>query len=60
MGVEEKETMRGLDELYLYPVNKKKISYFRNKKPEYNESLKAYMLNFNGRVSKGSVKNFII
>lgn len=56
----EKNCEKGLDELYTITINKKKISYYKNKKPEYNESLKIYMLNFNGRVKKGSVKNFII
>jgi hypothetical protein len=41
-------------------VNRKHITYFRNKKPEYCQKLKAYMLNFNGRINKGSIKNFII
>jgi tubby-related protein 1 len=30
----------------------------RNKEPVWNEQLKAYVLNFNGRVSMASVKNF--
>lgn len=55
-----KQCTKGLDQLSLYPTNKKKISYFINKKPQFNEKVQAYMLNFNGRVSKGSIKNFII
>jgi hypothetical protein len=31
---------------------------FKNKSPVWNEKLKAYVLNFNGRVTKASVKNF--
>ena len=34
------------------------ISMFKNKKPVWNENLGAYVLNFNGRVEKASVKNF--
>lgn len=30
----------------------------RNKAPKWNESLGAYCLNFNGRVTEASVKNF--
>ena len=34
------------------------IMALRNKQPHWNEDLCAYCLNFNGRVSKASVKNF--
>jgi len=34
------------------------IHVFTNKRPSWNEKLKAYVLNFNGRVTKASVKNF--
>ena len=30
----------------------------RNKEPKWNASLNAYCLNFNGRVTEASVKNF--
>lgn len=30
----------------------------RNKPPKWNDSLGAYCLNFNGRVTEASVKNF--
>jgi tubby-related protein 1 len=30
----------------------------RNKAPKWNEALNAYCLNFNGRVTEASVKNF--
>ena len=29
-----------------------------NKQPKWNEALQAYCLNFNGRVTQASVKNF--
>lgn len=38
--------------------DRKNIHVFTNKKPAWNEKLKAYVLNFNGRVTKASVKNF--
>ena len=31
---------------------------FRNKEPKWNETVQAYVLNFNGRVDQASVKNF--
>jgi tubby-related protein 1 len=34
------------------------LRIFKNKSPVWNEKLKAYVLNFNGRVTKASVKNF--
>lgn len=34
------------------------INIYKNKSPSYNDNLKAYVLNFNGRVTKPSVKNF--
>ena len=34
------------------------IGVFRNKKPVWNDAIQAYVLNFNGRVEKASVKNF--
>ena len=33
---------------------------FTNKKPEWNEEIEGYMLNFGGKVKKASVKNFIL
>jgi tubby-related protein 1 len=35
-----------------------KLRIFKNKSPVWNDKLKAYVLNFNGRVTKASVKNF--
>lgn len=34
------------------------IKEFQNKNPKWNEQLQAFVLNFNGRVEKPSVKNF--
>ena len=31
-----------------------------NRKPEWNEHIKGFMLNFGGRVKKPSIKNFIL
>eukprot|EP01004_Peranema_trichophorum_P004427 NODE_3350_length_1367_cov_41.766077_g2915_i0.p1 GENE.NODE_3350_length_1367_cov_41.766077_g2915_i0~~NODE_3350_length_1367_cov_41.766077_g2915_i0.p1 ORF type:complete len:358 (-),score=52.42 NODE_3350_length_1367_cov_41.766077_g2915_i0:294-1313(-) len=38
--------------------NHSNIMALRNKEPQWNENLRAYVLNFNGRVTKPSVKNF--
>lgn len=38
--------------------NKKGIKEFQNKNPKWNEQFQAFVLNFNGRVEKPSVKNF--
>lgn len=32
--------------------------FFFNKPPKWNEQVQAFVLNFNGRVDKASVKNF--
>jgi len=37
---------------------KERISSFVNKSPKWNEALQAFVLNFNGRVLRPSVKNF--
>lgn len=34
------------------------LMFFFNKPPKWNESVQAFVLNFNGRVDKASVKNF--
>lgn len=34
------------------------LSYLINKPPRWNEQVNAYVLNFNGRVTMASVKNF--
>eukprot|EP01012_Entosiphon_sulcatum_P007923 TRINITY_DN14150_c0_g1_i1.p1 TRINITY_DN14150_c0_g1~~TRINITY_DN14150_c0_g1_i1.p1 ORF type:complete len:365 (+),score=34.48 TRINITY_DN14150_c0_g1_i1:559-1653(+) len=44
-------------ELYKLGSRQHMIS-LQNKEPQWNDELKAYVLNFNGRVSKPSVKNF--
>lgn len=49
-----------LNILYKNPHNKHKIFLLRNRKPEYRKQMNGYMLNFKGRVSKASVKNFIL
>lgn len=38
--------------------NTENIMFFFNKPPKWNESVQAFVLNFNGRVDKASVKNF--
>ena len=35
-----------------------KLQFLTNKKPKWNETVGAYVLNFNGRVTMASVKNF--
>ncbi len=60
IGYEDGNCEKGLDELYRVPVNRQYISFFRNKKPEYCEKLGAFLLNFSGRVTEGSVKNFLV
>lgn len=57
-GIEEEEV--GLGNLIKIGANNKKIQYFRARKPEYCLSTGQFMLNFSGRVPKGSVKNFIL
>ena len=34
------------------------IKFFYNKTPKWNDQVQAFVLNFNGRVDKPSVKNF--
>jgi len=38
--------------------NTERIMFFFNKPPKWNEQVQAFVLNFNGRVDKASVKNF--
>jgi len=38
--------------------NGKRTYLLQNKKPKWNETMRAYCLNFHGRVTKASVKNF--
>jgi len=38
--------------------NTENIMFFFNKPPKWNENVQAFVLNFNGRVDKASVKNF--
>ena len=44
----------------LYKVNSKDIVTLQNKTPLWNEESNSYVLNFNGRVTVASVKNFQI
>jgi tubby-related protein 1 len=39
-------------------ANKEMMLVFSNKEPKWNETVQAYVLNFNGRVDQASVKNF--
>jgi len=42
-----------------YKEGKKEMMLiFHNKEPKWNETVQAYVLNFNGRVDQASVKNF--
>jgi len=34
------------------------LLYFGNKPPKWNDGVQAFVLNFNGRVDRPSVKNF--
>ena len=56
--LKDSKTNKGLNELYI--ANKDKVVHLRNKKPEFSSKHQAYMMDFKGRVQKGSVKNFII
>lgn len=50
----------GVDELInrIKDRNMRDIIYMINKPPRWNEQVGAYVLNFNGRVTMASVKNF--
>jgi tubby-related protein 1 len=41
-----------------FSSNSKELSYYINKPPKWNESIGGYVLNFHGRVTIASVKNF--
>lgn len=56
-GIDEE---KGLDSLINIGSNKQKILKFQTRKPYYCRSMGQFNLNFNGRVTKGSVKNFIL
>lgn len=57
---EEHRPLRKGDELVTRFKSKdfEGMQYLSNKKPRWNESVGAYVLNFNGRVTMASVKNF--
>lgn len=50
----EKETIQGK----FGDSQAEDIMFFFNKPPKWNEQVQAFVLNFNGRVDKASVKNF--
>jgi len=53
-GEQEGESIQGM-----FAANQTEdIMFFFNKPPKWNEQVQAFVLNFNGRVDKASVKNF--
>jgi len=53
------ETQEGVDDIVeRFKRNNKKIYVLYQKKPQWNARLKAFTLNFHGRVTMASVKNF--
>lgn len=49
-----------LNDLHKLDRNKGKIYEFKNRKPEWNDQIKGYMLYFGGRAKLASIKNFIL
>ena len=45
-------------ERYKAAVDDQSVKIVKNKFPKWNEHVGAYVLNFNGRVTRASVKNF--
>ena len=45
-------------ERYKAAVDDQSVQILKNKFPKWNEHVGAYVLNFNGRVTRASVKNF--
>jgi len=45
-------------ERYKAAKNDDDVQILKNKPPKWNEQVGAYVLNFNGRVTRASVKNF--
>jgi tubby-related protein 1 len=43
---------------YLARENDENVEVLKNKQPKWNDQVGAYVLNFNGRVTRASVKNF--
>lgn len=43
---------------YKAAKNDEDVQILKNKQPKWNEQVGAYVLNFNGRVTRASVKNF--
>ena len=52
------EEADGLLALYKGTGGKEKVTALVNKTPKWNDQVGAYVLNFNGRVTMASVKNF--
>jgi len=53
------ESKEGVDGIIArFQKNDKSVYVLHQKKPQWNEKLKAFTLNFHGRVTKASVKNF--
>lgn len=54
-----KPKLKGESMIEKYREGKKDMMLvFHNKEPKWNETVQAYVLNFNGRVDQASVKNF--
>jgi len=53
--VGEEDALRALHE---DPATRHKVTLLHNKAPKWNEKVAAFVLNFNGRVTMASVKNF--
>ena len=49
-----------LEELYEVTANKSLIHFFRTRKPKWMGELSQYILNFAGRITEASVRNFIL
>jgi tubby and related proteins len=45
-------------ERYKAAKNDEDVQILKNKQPKWNDQVGAYVLNFNGRVTRASVKNF--
>ena len=50
----------GYHELFYKEINRDKIAVYHNRKPVFNSVLGGYVLDFSGRVSQSSIKNFIL
>ena len=60
-GVKMYEDEIPLNELYYgFQQNTDKIQIFTNRKPTYHAESQEYVMNFEGKVKKSSIKNFIL